>query len=52
MPSRSRAGVRDVLTQIEQWVGPQGPPGVGAAVWKDGEVIAEHFAGNARATIR
>jgi CubicO group peptidase (beta-lactamase class C family) len=39
-----------VLSHIEQWVGPQGAPGVGAAVWHQGEIVAEHYAGVADAT--
>ena len=35
----------DVLAAIEAWVGPQGPPGVGAAVWRRGEIVAERSAG-------
>jgi beta-lactamase class C len=36
------------LTIIDDWVGPAGPPGVGAAVWQGGEIVAERYAGNAK----
>src|SRR4051794_37815741 len=48
MSRRSYARLANAISQIEQWVGPQGPPGVGAAVWNRGEVVAEHYAGYAR----
>jgi CubicO group peptidase (beta-lactamase class C family) len=35
------------LSAIDQWVGPQGVPGVGAAVWWRGELIGERYAGEA-----
>lgn len=50
MSSRSHTRLTSVISQIEQWVGPQGPPGVGAAVWHRGEIVAEHYAGVAGAT--
>lgn len=36
------------LRAIDDWVGPQGPPGVGAVAWHRGEVVAERYAGEAR----
>jgi CubicO group peptidase (beta-lactamase class C family) len=39
--------VSDALAAIERWVGPQGPPGAGAAVWLRGDIIAERYAGEA-----
>ena len=36
------------LSQVEEWVGPHGVPGVGAAVWSGGEIVAERYAGEAR----
>ncbi len=36
------------LSLIDEWVAPQGAPGVGAAVWRRGEIIAERYAGEAR----
>ena len=39
--------IDDVLAAIENWVGPQGPPGAGAAVWSRGEIVAERYAGMA-----
>jgi len=36
------------LSQIDEWIGPHGVPGVGAAVWSGGEIVAEHYAGEAR----
>jgi beta-lactamase class C len=35
------------LRQVDGWVGPQGPPGVGAVVWHRGDVAAERYAGEA-----
>lgn len=35
------------LAQIDEWVGPQGAPGVGAVVWHRGQVVAERYAGEA-----
>ena len=50
MNSRSHPRLANVLSQIEHWIGPQGPSGVGAAVWHQGEIVAEHYAGDASAT--
>lgn len=36
------------LTAIDDWIGPQGVPGVGAVVWHKGEIVAERYAGEAR----
>lgn len=36
------------MSLIDDWVGPQGPPGVSAAVWLRGEIIAEQCVGEAR----
>ena len=36
------------LSQIDEWIGPHGVPGVGAAVWSGGEIVAERYAGEAR----
>ena len=33
------------LRLIDEWVGPQGVPGVGAAVWMNGGIAAERYAG-------
>lgn len=49
MSSRSHARLRSALGHIEEWVGPQGPPGVGAVVWHKGEIVAEHYVGTASA---
>jgi beta-lactamase class C len=37
------------LSLIDTWIGPQGAPGVGAAVWHKGQVVAERYVGEARA---
>src|SRR5215210_9189448 len=37
------------LSQVDNWVGPHGVPGVGVAVWRSGEIVAEHYVGEARA---
>jgi beta-lactamase class C len=42
-PSFARA-----LGLIDDWLGPQGPRGVGAAVWHGGRIVAEHYVGEAR----
>jgi CubicO group peptidase (beta-lactamase class C family) len=39
------------LSQIDEWVGPHGVPGVGAAVWSGGNVVAERYVGEARSGI-
>jgi CubicO group peptidase (beta-lactamase class C family) len=44
-PSRT---VIQSLSLVDEWVGPHGVPGVGAAVWSGGEIVAEHYAGEAR----
>ena len=43
--TRNDARLDQALQQIDDWVGPQGPPGVGAVVWSRGDVIAERYAG-------
>lgn len=35
------------LTQLDEWVQPQGVTGCAAAVWFKGSVVAEHYAGEA-----
>jgi beta-lactamase class C len=35
------------LSLIDDWVSAQGPPGVGAAVWRRGEIVAERYVGEA-----
>lgn len=47
MPTERR--IAEALAAIETWVDPQGPPGVGAAVWHRGEIVAERYAGFAAA---
>ena len=39
------------LSQVDEWVGPHGVPGVGVAVWRGGEIVAEHYVGEARAGV-
>ncbi len=39
------------LSQVDEWIGPHGVPGVGAAVWSGGEIVAERYAGEARAGV-
>lgn len=41
-------GMEDALRLVDEWVGPQGPRGVGAAVWHRGEIVAERVVGEAR----
>jgi beta-lactamase class C len=36
------------LSQVDEWVGPHGVPGVGVAVWHRGEIVAERYVGEAR----
>jgi beta-lactamase class C len=40
--------VLQALTQVDEWIAPHGAPGVGAAVWSGGEIVAERYAGEAR----
>lgn len=40
-------GLNEALRLVDEWVGPQGPQGVSAAVWHRGEVVAERVAGEA-----
>jgi beta-lactamase class C len=40
--------VARALDLIDDWIGPQGPPGAGAVVWHQGEIIAERYVGEAR----
>jgi beta-lactamase class C len=37
------------LREVDEWVGPNGVPGVGVVVWHGGEIVAERYAGEARA---
>ncbi len=37
-----------VLAHIDDWIRPNGVPGVGVAVWHGGELVAERYAGIAR----
>src|SRR5215210_2151192 len=37
-----------VLSQIDEWIGAHGVPGVGAAVWSGGQIVADRYAGEAR----
>ena len=39
------------VSQVEEWIGSHGVPGVGVAVWSGGEIVAEHYAGEARAGV-
>ena len=48
MLATSTRTVTKDLSQIDEWIGPHGVPGVGAAVWSGGEIVAEHYAGEAR----
>lgn len=40
-------GMTEALAQIDGWVGPHGAPGVSAAVWMGGQVVARRGAGEA-----
>jgi beta-lactamase class C len=40
--------ISDALRLVDEWIGPQGPEGVGAAVWHRGEIVAEHAVGEAK----
>ncbi|MDP9365745.1 MAG: beta-lactamase family protein [Chloroflexota bacterium] len=46
--ARERDRLIVALRAIDGWIGPQGPPGVGAVVWHRGAVVAERYAGEAR----
>jgi beta-lactamase class C len=39
------------LSQVDEWIGPHGVPGLGAVVWSRGEIVAERYAGEARAGV-
>jgi CubicO group peptidase (beta-lactamase class C family) len=41
------AGIAKALEAIDEWIGPQGAPGVGAVVWHRGAIVAERYAGMA-----
>jgi CubicO group peptidase (beta-lactamase class C family) len=43
--------VLQALRQVDDWIGPHGAPGVGASVWRGGEIVAERYAGEARVGI-
>jgi CubicO group peptidase (beta-lactamase class C family) len=45
-----RAVIR-ALSQIDEWVGPHGVPGVGAAIWSGGNIVAERYVGEARSGV-
>src|SRR5687767_349918 len=36
------------LAQIDEWLLPQGPTGVGAAIWAQGRIVAARSSGQAR----
>jgi CubicO group peptidase (beta-lactamase class C family) len=39
------------LSHIDEWVGPHGVPGVGAAIWSGGNIVAERYVGEARSGV-
>lgn len=41
--------IEAALTLVDEWVGPQGVPGVGVAVWRRGEIAAERYIGESSA---
>jgi CubicO group peptidase (beta-lactamase class C family) len=43
--------VMQALSQVDEWIGEHGAPGVGAAVWSGGEIVAERYAGEGRAGV-
>ncbi len=46
---RTASAVELALEQIDEWLQPRGVDGVGAAVWHGDEIVAERYAGEARA---
>ncbi|HEY8447779.1 MAG TPA: serine hydrolase domain-containing protein [Thermomicrobiales bacterium] len=46
--SAKRNRIEAALRQIDEWIGPQGVSGAGAAVWHQGEIAAERYAGEAQ----
>ena len=42
-----RQRIQKVLSQLDNWIGPQGVNGAAAAVWRKGELVATHEAGEA-----
>ena len=50
-PTASTAAARSIdqaLDLIEEWIGPHGVAGAGAAVWHRGQIVTERYAGEAR----
>jgi CubicO group peptidase (beta-lactamase class C family) len=48
MPQRTeQPAISAALELIDEWVGPQGAAGVGAAVWHEGRIVAERYRGSA-----
>ena len=45
------AGLSQALALIDEWVGQQGAPGVGAAIWHNGTIVAERYRGLASADV-
>ena len=45
---RATTGFASALTLIDEWISPTGVPSAGAAVWHRGDLVAEHYAGEAR----
>jgi beta-lactamase class C len=39
------------LSLVDEWIGPQGPLGVGAVVWHHGEIVAERYVGEANVSV-
>src|SRR5215208_4610737 len=40
--------ISQALSQIDEWIGAHGVPGVGAAVWSGGQIVSDRYAGEAR----
>lgn len=47
-PDQTNAKITAALSLIDEWLQPQGPAGVGAAVWHAGGLVAERYVGEAR----
>lgn len=43
-----RHAIEAALSAVDDWIGPQGAPGVGVAVWHRGDIVAERYTGEAR----
>ena len=48
IPTTAGGTIDQALELIDEWIGPTGVAGAGAAVWHRGKIVAERYAGEAR----